>query len=151
MLAHFGLVVRHPQIARIMGTTWGPPGSCRPQVGPVLAPWTLLSGFDMTRWRVRHGDDQDYHRGRPNFTNDTLYLTHDVECLLWFCEEIWDHPFHQSDVVRASVKVVSYNRLICSKACSSWRIRNTCTLLIICPFSSRGFTGHGWIPLIKGQ
>ena len=27
-----------------MGPTWGPPGSCRPQMGPVLAPWTLLSG-----------------------------------------------------------------------------------------------------------
>ena len=24
--------------------TWGPPGSCRPQMGPMLAPWTLLSG-----------------------------------------------------------------------------------------------------------
>ena len=28
-----------------MGPTWGPPGSCRPQMGPMLAPWTLLSGF----------------------------------------------------------------------------------------------------------
>ena len=27
-----------------MGPTWGPPGSCRPQMGPTLAPWTLLSG-----------------------------------------------------------------------------------------------------------
>ena len=27
-----------------MGPTWGPPGSCRPQVGPTLAPWTWLSG-----------------------------------------------------------------------------------------------------------
>ena len=26
-----------------MGPTWGPPGSCRPQVGPMLAPWVLLS------------------------------------------------------------------------------------------------------------
>ena len=26
-----------------MGPTWGPPGSCRPQMGPMLAPWTLLS------------------------------------------------------------------------------------------------------------
>ena len=25
--------------------TWGPPGSCRPQVDPMLAPWTLLSGY----------------------------------------------------------------------------------------------------------
>ena len=32
------------QIAKFMGPTWGPPGSCRPQMGPVLAPWTLLSG-----------------------------------------------------------------------------------------------------------
>ena len=24
---------------------WGPPGSCRPQMGPMLASWTLLSGF----------------------------------------------------------------------------------------------------------
>ena len=28
-----------------MGPTWGPPWSCRPQMGPMLAPWTLLSGL----------------------------------------------------------------------------------------------------------
>ena len=33
------------QIARFMGPTWGPPGSCRPQMGPMLAPWALLSGL----------------------------------------------------------------------------------------------------------
>ena len=33
-----------PQITKFMGPTWGPPGSCRPQMGPMLAPWTLLSG-----------------------------------------------------------------------------------------------------------
>ena len=27
-----------------MGPTWGPPGSRRPQMGPMLVPWTLLSG-----------------------------------------------------------------------------------------------------------
>ena len=27
-----------------MGPTWGPPVSCRPQMGPMLAPWALLSG-----------------------------------------------------------------------------------------------------------
>ena len=31
------------QIARFMGPTWGPSGSCQPQMGPMLAPWTLLS------------------------------------------------------------------------------------------------------------
>ena len=32
------------QIAKFMGPTWGPPGSCRPHMGHMLAPWTLLSG-----------------------------------------------------------------------------------------------------------
>ena len=32
------------QITKFMGPSWGPPGSCRPQMGPMLAPWTLLSG-----------------------------------------------------------------------------------------------------------
>ena len=32
------------QIEKLMEPTWGPPGSCRPQMGPMLAPWTLLSG-----------------------------------------------------------------------------------------------------------
>ena len=33
------------QITKFMGPTRGPPGSCRPQMGPMLAPWTLLSGL----------------------------------------------------------------------------------------------------------
>ena len=32
-------------IARLIGTTWGPSGADRTQVGPMLAPWTLLSGI----------------------------------------------------------------------------------------------------------
>ena len=32
-------------IARFMGPPWGPPGADRALVGPMLAPWTLLSGF----------------------------------------------------------------------------------------------------------
>ena len=36
---------KHSQIAKFMGQTWGPPGSCRPQMGPMLVPWTLLSGL----------------------------------------------------------------------------------------------------------
>ena len=37
-------VVNSAQIAKFMAPTWGPPGSCRPHMGPMLAPWTLLSG-----------------------------------------------------------------------------------------------------------
>ena len=32
-------------VARFIGPTWDPSGSCRPQMGPMLAPWTLLSGL----------------------------------------------------------------------------------------------------------
>ena len=32
-------------IARFMGPTWGPSGADRTQVGPTLAPWTLLPGL----------------------------------------------------------------------------------------------------------
>ena len=51
-----------PQMARFMGPTWDPPGSCRPQVGAMLAPKTLLSGIKVLRfphhwplWRGIHG------------------------------------------------------------------------------------------------
>ena len=33
-----------PLITRFMGPTWGPSGADKTQVGPMLAPWTLLSG-----------------------------------------------------------------------------------------------------------
>ena len=39
-----GCSLNSSQITKFMGPTWGPPGSCRPQLGPMLAPWTLLSG-----------------------------------------------------------------------------------------------------------
>ena len=38
------------QIAEFMGPTCGPPGSCRPQMGPMLASWTLLSGKFLRLW-----------------------------------------------------------------------------------------------------
>ena len=40
------------RIAKFMGPTWGPPGSCRPQMGPMLAPWNLLSGWALKDYSV---------------------------------------------------------------------------------------------------
>ena len=47
---------RVPQIERFLGPTWGPPGSCRPQMGPKLAPLILLSGSSSVPFqcRIRH-------------------------------------------------------------------------------------------------
>ena len=37
-------IIKMALIARFMGPTWGPAGANRIQVGPMLPPWTLLSG-----------------------------------------------------------------------------------------------------------
>ena len=39
------LTVINALIARFMVPTWGPSGADRTQLGPMLAPWTLLSGW----------------------------------------------------------------------------------------------------------
>ena len=44
-LAHRMQFSKPSQIARFLGPTRDPPGSCRPQLGPMLAPWTLLSAI----------------------------------------------------------------------------------------------------------
>ena len=36
-------ILNTTQIAKFMRPTWGPPGTYRSQMGPMLAPWTLLS------------------------------------------------------------------------------------------------------------
>ena len=38
------LISTRSQRAKLIGPTWGPPEFCRPQMGPILAPWALLSG-----------------------------------------------------------------------------------------------------------
>ena len=38
-----------PLIARFMGPSWVPSGADRTQMGPMLAPWTVLSGRALTR------------------------------------------------------------------------------------------------------
>ena len=42
------------QLTKFIGPTWGPPGSCRPQMGPMLASWTLLSGWSCSDWPAVH-------------------------------------------------------------------------------------------------
>ena len=62
-----------PQIARFMGPTWGPPGSCRSQIGTMLAPWTLLSaplslpvGWSLlVGWRTTANHKRGHPVGQP--------------------------------------------------------------------------------------
>ena len=45
----YSKLVVHTLIARFIRPTWGPSGADRTQVGPMLAPWTLLSGYAWSR------------------------------------------------------------------------------------------------------
>ena len=56
-------------IARFMGPTWGPPGADRTQVGPMLAPWTLLSGVLITSNTVHINSSPPWQNGR-HFAED---------------------------------------------------------------------------------
>ena len=42
---HTDAKYQYTQITKFLGPTWGPPRSRWPQMGPMLAPWTLLSGI----------------------------------------------------------------------------------------------------------
>ena len=59
------------QIARFMGPTWGPPGSCRPQIGPMVAPWTLLSG--VWNW-IRNIRQIKYHLYGYKFLSNSFWF-----------------------------------------------------------------------------
>ena len=52
------------QITRFMGPTWGPPGSCRLQMGPMLAPWALLYGLGYVRLILVASSCLIYHKVR---------------------------------------------------------------------------------------
>ena len=69
---------RGPQIAKFLGPTWGPPGSCRPQMGPHVGPRNLA---------IRVGTSAScgslcYQRVQL-LTAVTLYV--DVPCGTWAC------------------------------------------------------------------
>ena len=63
-------------IARFLGTTWGPAGADRTQVGPMLAQWTLLSGIILQYTCDDHtflyGSDHFKH---SNIVHGPVYFT----------------------------------------------------------------------------
>ena len=63
------------QIIRFMGPTWGPPGSCRPQMGPMLAPWTSLSGL-VPNWKQTMPEPMMIH------FNDALLCFHHSDVIM---------------------------------------------------------------------
>ena len=96
-----------PQIAIFMWPTRGPPGSYRPQMGPMLAQWTLLSGSGtrevevslktMGDWRIsKHNKTEQCPNSQHNYCN-VLYnqLAIWADCILvqnTLCQQILQAP-----------------------------------------------------------
>ena len=64
-------------IARFMGPTWGPSGAGRTQVGPMWAPWTLLSGVSL--WGETTSDRFPSQRA-SNVESVSTWWHHHVTC-----------------------------------------------------------------------
>ena len=80
-------------IARFMGPTWGPHGADRTQVGPILVPWTLLSG----QVSILHGE--------------SVMLSQDV-CFVFVLDHIiWTLKHHKSKEARLFVKQLVWGHL----------------------------------------
>ena len=111
---HISPYVVLPLIARFMGPTWDPPGSCRPQVGPMWAPWTLFSGTGSvivaTKPEIR--SLRQYTTVKPN-EYCLLRKTHDY-CTIPFLRfghnEIWLFVYGFNHW-HAWVKIAVYNYL----------------------------------------
>ena len=71
-------------IARIMGPTWGPSGADRSQVGPMLAPWSLLSGMPYC------DSDINICRHRPIVVrHHVVEPLRDTACKMLVCVVLW--------------------------------------------------------------
>ena len=83
------------QKTRFMGPTWDPPGSCRPQVGPMLVPWTLLSGTLWTWVNSTSNQPQQHNKVQNVFltlgkycTNNMYIYIHILYLYMYTCKHI---------------------------------------------------------------
>ena len=73
---------KSPQIARFMWPTWGPPVSCRPQVGPMLAPMNLSSSSNFIPNRI-----QQYNTVHMTNIANSRVIIDIVMCFCWWPPE----------------------------------------------------------------
>ena len=101
-------------IARFMGPTWGSSGANRIQVGPMLAPWTLLSG--VAQWESLRRNYQnlicisnDKILGSTEFmvkTNSTVFTDDNFICCC-----IDNHQNRPSALINVMIEPQLYNGL----------------------------------------
>ena len=95
---------KYAQIAKFMGPTWGPPGSCRPQMGPILSTWTLLSGCifigfshwlkEVRKWALIHPSQATFSSEVPE---SRLALSRRRRCVK--CQHVITGPCHNEFII----------------------------------------------------
>ena len=75
-----------------MGSTRGPPGSCRPQMGPMLAPWILLSGIMCkSLWSFPSSHGYIYHSNKKTYFIRMKKLWHQLYLKWGETRTIWNN------------------------------------------------------------
>ena len=122
-----------------MGPTLGPPESCRPQMGPMLAPWTLLSGLVNGIWTVTLSKQGSNGRRCKDLWSNILKNTHLCEILMSKCVQITARKTLR--YVKTYVWDMSKRIHLASVYCTQAR------LLIIIPVASwtRMYTWYIWL------
>ena len=117
------------QIAKFMGPRWDPPGSCRPLMGPILAPWTLLSGipYSSSTYQVLHGTHKwmadafvvqvlgiaqvcklvDNLKTAKPWLNARVYYSHCIRNREWCAKLDWSRVQHQT-IIWTTVNTVDH-------------------------------------------
>ena len=104
-----------------MGPTWGPPGSCRPQMGPMLAPWTLPSGWYVEncstcsiRCNMHYRYCETCHCGLQPCTSASELILHQIVVNFKHCQPclfaIWWR--HQMETFLALLAICAGNSLV---------------------------------------
>ena len=94
-------------IARFMGPTWGPSGADSTQVGPMLAPWALLSGMF---------PGSSYIQAKPHLAGVLSACCYPIETNQLSVSKKWNPiPF----LVPPCVNTFYTNKLISLRTCSS--------------------------------
>ena len=110
------------QITKFMGPTWGPPGSCRPQMGPMLALWTLLTGIVC------------FHQLMGN-----RWIA--AGSVFGYCDTSYNNPYPSE--VSNNFRSDSHDRWLISLLCSIGQAR---TVIVLLPRSRNTIKGQGqWL------
>ena len=123
------------QIAKFMGSTWGPPGSCRtPDLGPMLALWTLLSGVIIVFWKLTGVAEGSRpfrmtvtDKSNPTVEDNTVTIGTGVFCAVWekkrwqsrSLDAQWLRPrttFKKMDILHTATHYAFYIHYTCMHA-----------------------------------